>query len=74
MIVVNVKTVPLNTKLKLVMDEADSMRKLMMDITNKTGENFLQNMKAYVLVPIYPKDMLMYQPVLSKFGGETDKQ
>ena len=40
MIVVNVKTVPLNTKLKLVMDEADSMRKLMMDITNKTGENF----------------------------------
>lgn len=45
----------------------------MTDITYKTGENFLLNIKAYVLVPIYPKDMLMYQPVLSKFGGETDK-
>lgn len=73
MIVVNVKTVPLNTKLKLIMDETDNMRKLMTDITYKTGENFLLNIKAYVLVPIYPKDMLMYQPVLSKFGGETDK-
>jgi hypothetical protein len=31
-------------------------------------------MKAFVLVPIYPKDMMMYQPVLSKFGGDTDRQ
>ena len=25
-------------------------------------------------MPIYPKDLLMYQPVLSKFGGEIDQQ
>lgn len=45
----------------------------MQDVADKIGETFL-NQKAYILVPIYPKDLLMYQPVLSKFGGEIDQQ
>jgi hypothetical protein len=45
----------------------------MQDVASKIGETFL-NQKAYILVPIYPKDLLMYQPVLSKFGGEIDQQ
>ena len=73
MIVVNVNTVVLQTKLKFIVFETDSVRKLMQEVCNKIGETFL-NLKAYVLVPIYPKDLLMYQPVLSKFGGETDMQ
>jgi hypothetical protein len=59
MIVVSVKTVVINTKLKFIVLESDTIRKLMQEIANKLGETFL-NQKAYVLVPIYPKDMMMH--------------
>ena len=73
MIVVSVNTVVLKAKLNFTIKETELVRKLMQDVAVKIGETFL-NQKAYILVPIYPKDLLMYQPVLSKFGGEIDQQ
>jgi hypothetical protein len=43
----------------------------MQDVAKKIGDTFL-NQKAYVLAPIYPKDMNIYQPALTKFGGVLD--
>jgi hypothetical protein len=54
--VISVNTAVLKTKLKFIMKEIDPVRKLMLEIANKIGETFL-NQKAYVLAPIYPKNM-----------------
>ena len=59
MIVVSVNTVVLSTKLTFIVYEAETARKLLTEVANKIGDNFLNN-KAYILVPIYPKDMQMY--------------
>jgi hypothetical protein len=59
MIVIDVNTVVLKTKLKFIVFETDLVKKLMQEMGSKIGETFL-NTKAYVLVPIYPRDFMMY--------------